>query len=492
MGDEMSQSEPKSTEIRASPRRLRNHSMKEATSNPVKMSAKLPELEEDDDFHLISKDDFSKKSSAQKLDTVADAINKLYEKMNQVTSSVEEKIKPMENIVLDGEEGIIPKVSHLIENARMVDSRFVTLMEENVQLRDEVEILKGVVHKLSRQLDNTNTKVHNLVAKSMEDNLVFTGILDDIPKRNPRRQLHRFLRDVMNLQDVHDDDIFSVYRMGQSIPQRNRPIVAHCSPEFRRYIMNHAPILKDKLNEQGMKFYINPQLPEAISELRRENRQIIKDQKEKEHNIPPASKSKFVVRNDKLFINGQLKRKKIVPPAVQQLFPNEKEQKIISAQKLRFFHTPPESGSKFKVGIQKADSFDKVNAAYTQLFQKYPSADHIAVACLIGGQGEYHDNGEFGAGFRMLKSIKQSGADNVAVFMIRYFGGVNLGPRRFTIMTDLVSAALDKVINNTLSPETSPKQNRERHSSGSSSSSTAPSTQSQIEEDGQLEESQEE
>lgn len=203
-----------------------------------------------------------------------------------------------------------------------------------------------------------------------------------------------------------------------------------------------------------MKFFINQQLPEAISEHRRETRQIIRDQKEKEKAIPTASKSTFTVRNDKLFINGQLKRKKVTPPMVQELFLQEREQKEIDKIKIRHFHTTPEAGSQFKVGILKANSFDMVNNAYIKLFQKHPAADQISVACQIDGQGEFHDNGEFGAGYRILRCITQANADNIAVFMVRYFGGTHLGPRRFTILHDMVTQAIDKVLS---SPEHSGK-----------------------------------
>lgn len=102
-------------------------------------------------------------------------------------------------------------------------------------------------------------------------------------------------------------------------------------------------------------------------------------------------------------------------------------------------------------------------------------ADHIAVACLIDGREAYNDNGEFGSGFRLLRAIKTSGLDNVALFMIRQYGGVNLGPKRFTIMTELAELALEKLeearqrIPETSSKSTPSTPSSSRHSSGSSS-----------------------
>lgn len=256
MGDEVNtiSNITTSAEIKA---RLRNHSVKStsttANSTLPKMSGQILELEEVGDVnHLILKEKFVKKTTGQKLDSVADAINKMYEKIIQVTSGMEEKIKPMEAALFDDGNGILNKVESLTQNANVDDQKFQAIIEEHIQLRDEVDILKGVVHKLSNQLDITNSKVHNLVAKSMEDNLVFTGILDDLPKRSPRKQLHRFLNDVMGLYDVKDQDIISVFQLGQPKDGKHRPTVAQCIPDLRRYILSNAYILKDKTNDRPM------------------------------------------------------------------------------------------------------------------------------------------------------------------------------------------------------------------------------------------------
>lgn len=396
---------------------------------------------------------------------MADAINKLYEKMNQMSEGLEKKISPIKSVIYDDPDGILPQMSCLVEGVKSADERIQSIYEENLQLRDEVDTLKGIVHKLSAKLENSNSKIDMLITKSMEDNLVINGILDDAPNRSPRKQLHRFLNEELGLGDVRDIDIILVYRLGQFKEACHRPIVVQCVPDLRRYILRNAPLLKHRTNKNGGYFYINQQLPEAVSEQRREIIQIIKERKDMEQPLPKDSKSTFIVKNAKLYINGQLIRKKIVPPSVQQLFPDDKEQEKINSVKMRYFHTTPEEGSKFKIALMKTESFDDVSRAYIQLLQKYPSADHIAVAAVVKGEDAFHDNREFGYGYRMLRTIKQSNYDNnIAIFMIRHFGGVNLGPKRFTIITDLVEAAIHKVTSGApLSPDKDQnKQHRDR------------------------------
>lgn len=219
------------------------------------MSATLPNLDEESGegeiCNLIAKEDFQKKNTTNKLDTMADAINKVYNTIQQMNITFDKKIKSMHDAMFDEEDGALTRISHLIDNSTATDKALQDMMEENVQLRDELDLLKAIVHKMAKQLDTANSKINVLLTKSMENNLVFTGILDDLPRKDPRQQLHQFLYHKMNLTDVYDADILSVYRLGQPAKDKNRAIVAHCTSGLRRYIQKNQACLSDKLNEQG-------------------------------------------------------------------------------------------------------------------------------------------------------------------------------------------------------------------------------------------------
>lgn len=221
----------------------------------------------------------------------------------------------------------------------------------------------------------------------------------------------------MGLCDVRDAKILAVKRMGQPAKDKNQPIVAQCS-DLRRYIQTSAPILKNRTNDMGAKYYINQKLPDAISEQMREIREIIKKWKDYEEDIPSASKSKFAIKAGKVYINGQLQKKKILAPTVEQIFPDDDIQEKIDQIKLKHFHAEPEQGSTFRMAVFRLQSVEDVKLAYIKLFQRFPSADHISTACIVGGEEAYQDDKEHGAGYRMLKIIKQSSMDNIALFMI--------------------------------------------------------------------------
>lgn len=438
-------------ENKTSPRRTRNSSARESQAPSIskKMSGKLPDVNESESYEeaevLIPRDEFSKKSQAQKLDSVAEAINKMYQKMNEVTQRLENKISPVEDAVFQQDTGMLSQMETLVDNAKSVDSRIQSLAEENLQLRDELDIIKGIVHKIAKQCDSSSGKINQLVARSMEDNLVITGILDDIPKKSVRKQLHRFFQEEMELRNVNDADLLKVYRMGPREDGRHRPILAQCTPDLRRYLLRNAPILRDKLNANGSKYYVNQQLPESVAEQNREIRDIVKTKQRSEEALPQNAKSRILVRNSKVYINGQLIRKPVIPPTVKQLFPEDDDQKMINSIKFRTFRSKPQSGSTFRVSIFQPDTIKQVRLAYVKMFQNFPHADHIAMAAIVKGEEVYNDDGEFGSGIRLLRCIRKSALDFVALFMVREFGGVHLGPRRFKIMMDLADIALEKV-----------------------------------------------
>lgn len=171
----------------------------------------------------------------------------------------------------------------------------------------------------------------------------------------------------------------------------------------------------------------------------------MRDVRKKEEHKKDNEKSTVLVRNNTVYINGEKQKKMVVPPTVLQLFPDEEEQKKINKIKFVNTETKPEKGSSFTAFACKVNSLEEVKRAYTGLSQDFATADHIAVAYDVQGYLGYHDDREFGSGYRLLETIKASMMSGVAVFVVRRYGGENLGPRRFTIMRNLAEEAINKL-----------------------------------------------
>ena len=72
---------------------------------------------------------------------------------------------------------------------------------------------------------------------------------------------------------------------------------------------------------------------------------------------------------------------------------------------------------------------------------------HISCAYrLEGATGPYlqegYDDKEHGAGRAILSTLKKASVQAIAVYVVRYYGGIQLGPRRYAILRELTDAAI--------------------------------------------------
>lgn len=325
-----------------------------------------------------------------------------------------------------------------------MDTAIEALTKENVNLQDELETVKGLVFKQSKQIASLQHKLSDQIARSMENNLILTGLQGDLPKADPLAQVYRFISEKMEL-NFNPNDVIEANRMGLPTRGKHQAILFQCTPQLRKYLLKNTPILAEKFNESGERYYVNQQVPEQIAEIKREIRQVVKETKKLEEHKDPQQKSTILVRSNNLYINGQKHKKKLCPPTVPQLFPEDEQKQI---NKIRFCssETKPESGSNFTAMVCSAKSMNEVCMAYSKLFQQNPAADHIAAAFAVERETGYQDNGEFGSGFHLLECLKSTMLTDLAVFLICNYGGTHLGTRRFKIMKEVALEALDNYI----------------------------------------------
>ncbi len=77
--------------------------------------------------------------------------------------------------------------------------------------------------------------------------------------------------------------------------------------------------------------------------------------------------------------------------------------------------------------VESVTQFDELLAGYRK--QYYDAVHHCSAFRLIDGTMKYSDDGEPSgtAGLRMFNAIEHRGLNNLAVVVVRYFGGVKLG-----------------------------------------------------------------
>lgn len=82
--------------------------------------------------------------------------------------------------------------------------------------------------------------------------------------------------------------------------------------------------------------------------------------------------------------------------------------------------------------MRHVDNVDDAKAFFQEIREEYPNATHYCTAYVIGKNGEYghyNDDGEPSgtAGMPMFDVLRKNDLTNVAVVVVRYFGGIKLG-----------------------------------------------------------------
>lgn len=158
------------------------------------------------------------------------------------------------------------------------------------------------------------------------------------------------------------------------------------------------------------------------------------------------------IARGKLVINEEVYEKSVKAPTARDILRPNKEV-IKNARTIEIVKGGEESKQKSHFGSFAAavQSFEDVQAAYLKMKMKYADATHVSCAFRLPGANtpfnqDYIDDGEYGCGRAMLKVLKQAKIMNVAMFLVRYYGGKHLGVTRFTVFKTLAEQALKDLI----------------------------------------------
>ena len=131
-----------------------------------------------------------------------------------------------------------------------------------------------------------------------------------------------------------------------------------------------------------------------------------------------------------MYLNNKPQKHYITPPTVQELFNIDGEMKERMDQlDIEHSTTVIEWGSSFTGHAMRVNNSSDIWLAYEKLRLMYAECDHVMLAYKVKNYSGHHDHGEFGASVKMLELLNQRGVNNIALFVMHRFGGIQLGPR---------------------------------------------------------------
>jgi hypothetical protein len=239
----------------------------------------------------------------------------------------------------------------------------------------------------------------------------------------------------MPISQVDEIDIDRAHRMGPRLNDKPRTIVAKfASSSAKDRIFQFVKNLRGK-----KQFSVQEQFPAEINERRKQLWPKFREAK-----ADPNNKVRWSV--DKLIINGHVHSaqcdKQEIPPEVAN-------------QEVHLVHTNHRQldDSTYIGHASKLSHNVTVPGVLANIMQDklLAKADHNIYAYRCGKHPNiregYNDDGEHGAGPRLLKLLRDANVIDTMVITTRWFGGTHSGPRRFELIEGCASEALQKLLN---------------------------------------------
>lgn len=376
--------------------------------------------------------------------------------VEQVVSCCEwkDKYKALERRVADMQKEMDDLRNQIKKNKAEVSSHCKHFYKEEITCKDDlksmkanIEVLSNVVIRLEDKLGETNEKLIQMQARSMRKNVIISGISEPLNKTND--QLKTAVNDfiVNQLGIAQDIPIKVCHRLNYVDGSEYRPIIVKLSTvDHKILLLSHGPQLKGQTNNRNRYFYINEQLPDKLAEDKRYAQQWIKENKSKAAGDQMAMK----ISKNKLRINNKPYNRKVKPPPAGEILRLERSDIEFTNQSPTVYgDSKLVEGSEFISYAVQVSSVEQVRIAYCKLRMRYADATHISSAFQMDPPNgnlnqEGADDGEHGAGRCLLGALKDNSIVNAALFIIRFYGGRQIGAARFDTIKHLSITVLQK------------------------------------------------
>ena len=310
----------------------------------------------------------------------------------------------------------------------------------------KIKLLTATVIRQDQKLDQMSKEIDALKKQNKKYNIRIDGIIEDPEKEKSLAERKGIVQVFFKEQMEIDQDIpiRDVYRIGKS--ENRSMFVTLESSEDKAFIFSNVAKLKKKVNARKKLYFVSSDMLEE----EKEKRQYFKDLQKENALLEKEEKLDISMRKGRLYANNSIvKQKLVVPSAADILTLSQDEISELKEVKTYEAGVHEESASEFRCYYQRINSIDEVQQGIAKLRIKHGDATHIVSAHRLESpkgpfdQG-YLDDGEPGAGRKILQTLKDKEIKRLAVYVVRYYGGQHLGKRRFDIYESLTKKAVQK------------------------------------------------
>lgn len=340
-------------------------------------------------------------------------------------------------------------------------ARFTSMMAENKRLASDLLMAQGLIQKYSQKINALENKVLDLTRRSMEQNLIIHGI-EESKDEDCYDAVEAFIFEHFEFK-IDEADVWRAFRLGVPRNNKARPMFVKFSFYARDRIMDNVSVLKNKKNVHNQTLFVSNQVPEGITESRKALIKRASNIKEVEKEKPLGQRREVKIMGEHVVVGGEVVKPEITTPQPFELFPGMDEQKKINAMNQKVVETQPsyKLNSSFVGLAVKIKTVQETKQAYKAVMQRFPYMDHVMMAYQFkeGDQIKFGscDDTEYGGGSVIAKFIQSKKLRNIAVFVVRRYGGIHLGYDRFQAIEKAAAAAVQLLRPDTALPSSAPK-----------------------------------
>lgn len=309
------------------------------------------------------------------------------------------------------------------------------LQEENSELLTKCQVLEGRLTRTEKEVTELKERLLLQEARSMRDNLKFYG-LAEVTGENCEITLKTFMKREMKIseEDLKKISFDRVHRTAERNREKHRVIVAKFNPsEGRQIVLQHC---RNIPRNKG--YSVSEQLPRELAERKKMLLPSFKKAKE-EKKQPKWSLDKLVI--------GQ-KMQQVPKDKVHDINMNTAEVAAAMIDNAKHAALQTHKGTSFQghsvsIGNQD-DVVPALHAFYSDPRIARASCNPYAyrIKTNSGYIEHYVDDGEWGAGVKLLQMLKTNNVANKLICVTSWHGNQYLGKSKYDLIIKSAEATL--------------------------------------------------
>ena len=334
-------------------------------------------------------------------------------------------------------------------NERLKNSLNVRLNDlelYKVESEARVSLLVKTVIRQDEVIQDLMKQVVQIKREKIKKNLVISGIEEDSGEKSTdlKEKVNDFFTDKMEISQENQVNVKMVRRNGPKDWKDRSVTVAMSSMQDKMSVLKHTANLKGKLNARRRLYFVDDDMDQEQVEKKRCFRELRKENA----SLPQEEKMNIKFQRNNIVVDNQIIKKRVRSPTVKEVLSLYGEELArVNSVKVMPVEEQHEQGSNYYAYVQKVRNVTDVQNGLMKLQRKHMDATHVSCGYrLTNAKGPFyqegHDDGEFGSGRTILEVLKKKKLANVCIFVIRYYGGVRLGAKRFEIVRGLSEKAI--------------------------------------------------